>query len=59
VDAGPVRPEPAADGDPEAHLVELPSPGGPVTLVAPPGSPVWRTGPVPAGYDSPEWRSRD
>jgi crotonobetainyl-CoA:carnitine CoA-transferase CaiB-like acyl-CoA transferase len=46
------------DGDVAGHLVELPSPGGPVTLVAPPGSPVWRTGPVPAGHDRPEWLAR-
>jgi CoA-transferase family III len=46
------------DGDVGAHLVELPSPDGRVTLVAPPGSPVWRTGPVPAGHDRPEWLRR-
>jgi crotonobetainyl-CoA:carnitine CoA-transferase CaiB-like acyl-CoA transferase len=46
------------DGDVGPHLVELPSPGGPVTLVRPPGSPVWRTGPVSAGHDLPEWLPR-
>ena len=46
------------DGDVTRYLVELPSPGGAVTLVAPPGSPVWRTGPVPAGHDRPEWLPR-
>jgi crotonobetainyl-CoA:carnitine CoA-transferase CaiB-like acyl-CoA transferase len=56
--AGPAPPEPPGDDDPARYLVELPSPGGPVTLVAPPGSPVWRTGPVPAGHDRPEWRPR-
>jgi crotonobetainyl-CoA:carnitine CoA-transferase CaiB-like acyl-CoA transferase len=37
-------PEPPGDPDVGRYLVELPSPGGPLTLVAPPGSPVWRTG---------------
>ncbi|MGY1810074.1 CoA transferase [Blastococcus sp. SYSU D00669] len=37
------------------YLVDLPAPGGPVTTVAPPGSPVWRHGPVPAGHDEPRW----
>jgi crotonobetainyl-CoA:carnitine CoA-transferase CaiB-like acyl-CoA transferase len=46
------------DADVTPYLVELPSPGGPVALVAPPGSPVWRTGPVPAGHDRPEWLPR-
>jgi crotonobetainyl-CoA:carnitine CoA-transferase CaiB-like acyl-CoA transferase len=46
------------DGDVDPYLVELPSPGGPVTLVRPPGSPVWRTGPVSAGHDLPEWLPR-
>jgi crotonobetainyl-CoA:carnitine CoA-transferase CaiB-like acyl-CoA transferase len=46
------------DGDVQRYLVELPSPGGPVSLVAPPGSPVWRTGPVPAGHDAPAWLPR-
>jgi crotonobetainyl-CoA:carnitine CoA-transferase CaiB-like acyl-CoA transferase len=58
LDAGPARPEPPADGDVTPFLVELPAPGGPVSLVAPPGSPVWRTGPVPAGHDRPEWLPR-
>jgi crotonobetainyl-CoA:carnitine CoA-transferase CaiB-like acyl-CoA transferase len=37
-------PEPPGDVDGDRYLVELPSPAGPVTLVAPPGSPPWRTG---------------
>lgn len=46
------------DADVGRYLVELPSPAGAVTLVAPPGSPVWRSGPVPAGHDRPEWLPR-
>jgi crotonobetainyl-CoA:carnitine CoA-transferase CaiB-like acyl-CoA transferase len=59
VDAGP-GPDTGGpdDGDVQRYLVELPSPGGPVSLVAPPGSPVWRTGPVPAGHDAPAWLPR-
>ncbi|GIG23409.1 CoA transferase [Cellulomonas chitinilytica] len=44
---------PAPDADP--YLVDLDSPTGTVTLVAPPGSPVWRHGPVPSGYDESTW----
>jgi crotonobetainyl-CoA:carnitine CoA-transferase CaiB-like acyl-CoA transferase len=40
------------------YLVDLPSPSGVVTLVRPPGAPVWTRGPVPAGYDSPQWPAR-
>ena len=36
-------------------LVELPSADGPLTVVAPPGSPVWTSGLVP---DQPRWRDR-
>jgi len=45
----PVAPEPGP------YLVDLPSPSGTVTLVRPPGSPVWRHGPVPSGYDESAW----
>jgi crotonobetainyl-CoA:carnitine CoA-transferase CaiB-like acyl-CoA transferase len=55
VQAGPAEGEEAGDADPGPYLVELPAAGGPVTLVAPPGSPVWRTGPVPAGTHPPAW----
>ncbi|MBO9553392.1 CoA transferase [Cellulomonas sp.] len=41
--------------DPAPYLVDLPSPSGTVTLVRPPGSPVWRHGPVPSGYDESAW----
>jgi len=41
--------------DPDPYLVDLDSPSGTVTLVAPPGSPVWRHGPVPSGYDESAW----
>jgi hypothetical protein len=56
----PRRPVPEDDAavddrDPSRYLVELPSPFGAVTLVRPPGSPAWRRGPVPSGYDRAEW----
>jgi crotonobetainyl-CoA:carnitine CoA-transferase CaiB-like acyl-CoA transferase len=44
LDAPGAEPEPAVAADVARYLVELPSPGGPVTVVAPPGSPVWRSG---------------
>jgi crotonobetainyl-CoA:carnitine CoA-transferase CaiB-like acyl-CoA transferase len=44
--------------DPTPYLVDLPSPSGVVTLVRPPGSPVWSRGPVPAGHDAPGWPER-
>jgi len=53
---GPMPEEPETDVAP--HLVELPAPGGPVTLVRPPGSPVWRTGPAPADAGPPKWLPR-
>jgi crotonobetainyl-CoA:carnitine CoA-transferase CaiB-like acyl-CoA transferase len=40
------------------YLAELPGPDGPVTLVRPPGSPVWRTGPRLPGADAPGWLPR-
>jgi crotonobetainyl-CoA:carnitine CoA-transferase CaiB-like acyl-CoA transferase len=46
------------EADVTPYLVELPSPTGPVTLVGPPGSPVWRTGPHLAGADAPTWPDR-
>ena len=45
-------PEPV---DPGPYLVDLRSPAGRITLVRPPGSPVWRRGPVPIGYDPARW----
>jgi len=54
--AGPAAPEEPGTDDVAAYLVELPSPGGPLTLVAPPGSPVWPAG--PAEVDRPAWLPR-
>jgi crotonobetainyl-CoA:carnitine CoA-transferase CaiB-like acyl-CoA transferase len=59
VDAGQLPPADDEDnGDVSRYLVELPAPGGPVTLVSPPGSPVWRTGPQLIDSDRPEWQPR-
>jgi crotonobetainyl-CoA:carnitine CoA-transferase CaiB-like acyl-CoA transferase len=52
VHAADVRP---ADTDLARYLVDLPSPSGTVTLVRPPGSPVWSRGPVPSGHDPARW----
>lgn len=46
---------PGAPLDPAPFLTALDSPMGRVTLVAPPGSPVWRHGPVPIGHDPASW----
>ena len=54
--APPADPEPPADPDVARHLVELPAPGGPLTVVAPPGSPVWRSGLTEV--DRPSWLPR-
>jgi hypothetical protein len=54
----PAQVPPSPPPDPTPYLVDLPSPSGVVTLVHPPGSPVWSRGPVPAGYDPPAWRAR-
>ncbi|MGY4644858.1 CoA transferase [Cellulomonas sp. URHB0016] len=55
--AAPRSPQPATapHPDPDPYLVDLDSPCGTVTLVAPPGSPMWRHGPVPSGYDESAW----
>ena len=61
VDAGAgTRPDTGGpdDADVDRYLVRFPSPTGAVTLVSPPGSPVWSSGPVPGGHDRPEWLSR-
>jgi crotonobetainyl-CoA:carnitine CoA-transferase CaiB-like acyl-CoA transferase len=54
----PAQAAPSTATDPTPYLVDLPSPSGVVTLVRPPGSPVWSRGPVPAGHDLPTWRVR-
>jgi hypothetical protein len=56
--AGP-RPETtAAEVEVAPYLVELPAAGGPVSLVRPPGSPPWRTGPPLPGANAPRWLPR-
>lgn len=44
--------------DPSPYLVDLPSPTGTITLVRPPGSPVWSTGPEAVGHGTARWRPR-
>ncbi|PPK97490.1 CoA transferase family III [Kineococcus xinjiangensis] len=51
-------PEPDPGPDPGPYLADLGSPWGTVTLVRPPGSPLWRRGPVRAGSDAPGWLPR-
>jgi len=46
------------DDEVSGYLVDLPAPGGPVTLIAPPGSPVWRRGPLPLDSVDPQWLPR-
>ncbi|MGY1697586.1 CoA transferase [Geodermatophilus sp. SYSU D00814] len=57
--AAPPRAEAAAGPvDPEPYLLSLPSADGKVTLVAPPGSPPWRTAAVFLDDPRPSWRPR-
>lgn len=49
--------DPADAADVSRYLVTLPATGASVTVVAPPGSPVWRTGSVPV-VGHPEWLPR-
>jgi CoA-transferase family III len=49
---------PGPEPDAARWLVELPSPDGALTVVAPPGSPVWRRGLLPAG-PHPRWLPRE
>jgi hypothetical protein len=44
--------------DPEPYLQTLDSPDGPVTVVAPPGSPRWTSAAVLPPHADPVWRSR-
>jgi len=56
--AGP-RPEtPDENVEVAPYLVELPAADGPVSLVRPPGTPPWRTGPPLPGAHAPEWLPR-
>lgn len=52
----PSAPEPAPDPGP--HLQRLDSPDGPVEVVAPPGSPPWRTAAVLPPGAAPAWLPR-
>jgi len=49
---------PAPDPDPAPYLQRLDSPGGPVEVVAPPGSPPWSSAAVLPPHADPVWRSR-
>jgi crotonobetainyl-CoA:carnitine CoA-transferase CaiB-like acyl-CoA transferase len=51
--AAPRRPEDGEQADPARYLLSLPSAEGTVTVVAPPGSPPWRT--AAASGARPEW----
>ncbi|SNX97577.1 CoA transferase [Geodermatophilus sabuli] len=44
--------------DPAPYLLSLPAPGGPVTVVAPPGSPPWRTAAAGPAGQRPTWLPR-
>lgn len=44
-----------AQPDPDRYLVDLPSPGGTLTVVRPPGSPTWPTGPETVDPTSVAW----
>jgi crotonobetainyl-CoA:carnitine CoA-transferase CaiB-like acyl-CoA transferase len=53
------RPETAApEAEVAPYLIELPTADGLVSLVRPPGSPAWRTGPPLPGAHRPEWLPR-
>ena len=54
-DAGPSPSAAAEEPDPTPYLVDLPRPEGAVTVVRPPGSPVWRHAAVLPGEARPEW----
>jgi crotonobetainyl-CoA:carnitine CoA-transferase CaiB-like acyl-CoA transferase len=51
-------PEPAGDGDAEPHVLQLPTPEGTATVVAPPGSPAWTAAAVLPPDARPVWRAR-
>ncbi|TFV88043.1 hypothetical protein E4P38_11990 [Blastococcus sp. CT_GayMR16] len=58
LDAPAQRPEPAVDVDPAPYLVDLPTPEGTATVVAPPGSPAWPTAAVLPPDARPVWCAR-
>ncbi|MGY1826774.1 MULTISPECIES: CoA transferase [unclassified Blastococcus] len=53
--AGPADEPPGPAPDPGPWLVELPSPAGPVTVVAPPGAPARPTGALLPPHARPRW----
>jgi hypothetical protein len=52
------RPEPVADVDPGPYLLDLPTPEGTATVVAPPGSPAWTAAAVLPPDADPAWCAR-
>jgi crotonobetainyl-CoA:carnitine CoA-transferase CaiB-like acyl-CoA transferase len=56
--AGPRQETADVDAEVAPYLVELPAADGPVSLVRPPGSPPWRTGPPLPGAHAPVWQRR-
>ncbi len=56
------HPDAVADGpdavDPGPYLMDLHSPSGTISLVRPPGSPAWSTGPKAVGHDTARWPPR-
>jgi crotonobetainyl-CoA:carnitine CoA-transferase CaiB-like acyl-CoA transferase len=57
LDASP-GPEPPDDADPARYLLDLPTPGGTATVVAPPGSPAWVSAAVLPPDADPVWCAR-
>ncbi|MGY1848114.1 CoA transferase [Blastococcus sp. SYSU DS1021] len=58
LDARPGDERPGPPIDPGPWLVELPSPAGPVTVVAPPGRPPWTAGALLPPSTRPRWLPR-
>jgi crotonobetainyl-CoA:carnitine CoA-transferase CaiB-like acyl-CoA transferase len=54
----PREPEPPGDADPAPYLLDLPTPEGTATLVAPPGSPAWVSAAVLPPDADPVWCAR-
>jgi hypothetical protein len=49
---------PADPVDPARYLAELDSAAGRLTVVRPPGAPLWRTGPLPVAAADADWLPR-
>ena len=56
--AAPREPEPPDGADPARYLLELPTPEGTATVVAPPGSPAWASAAVLPPDADPVWCAR-